>query len=264
MRIQQILDEGTTNPIVARLSVQTQNLLPFYNLSEDQRQKIFGIMFADVQPKLLTCSRISKDLETEVRGHQKRIDEVGVEIQAGGRAYKIPGIFDLQSRAETFLYQAKSVLRDLTKIFLVLFGKDFNNSVRFDLVVEWAETKFDNKDEITRMLKEDERLWIRPLVRMRNAVEHPGGKSGTLHVQNFSSEVMGSTVRVLEPVWYLNNDKKSPIVLDMAVFADNLLTLCEQTLILCLEKFKKDFPIVVVEIAESDRDPNCPVRTRSP
>ena len=39
----------------------------------------------------------------------------------------------------------------------------------------------------------------------------------------------------------------------MAVFADNLLTLCEQTLILCLEKFKKDFPIVVVEIAESDR-----------
>jgi hypothetical protein len=51
MRIQQILDEGTTNPIVARLSIQTQNLLPFYNLSEDQRQKIFGIMFADVQPK---------------------------------------------------------------------------------------------------------------------------------------------------------------------------------------------------------------------
>jgi hypothetical protein len=260
MRIQQILDEGTANPIVARLSVQTQNLLPFYNLSEDQRQKIFGIMFADVQPKLLTCSRISKELETEVRAHQKRIDEVGVEIQAGGRAYKIPGIFDLQSRAETFLYQAKSVLRDLTKIFLVLFGEDFNNSARFDLVVDWAETKFGNKDELTRMLKEDESLWIRPLVRMRNAVEHPGEKSGTLHVENFSSEVTGSTVMVLEPVWYLNNDKKSPIVRDMAVFADNLLTLCEQTLILCLEKFKKDFPIVVVEIAESGRDPNCPVR----
>jgi hypothetical protein len=260
MRIQQILDEGTTNPIVARLSIQTQNLLPFYNLSEDQRQKIFGIMFADVQPKLLTCSRIFKDLKTEVRGHQKRIDEVGLEIQAGGRAYKIPGIYDLQSRAETFLYQAKSVLRDLTKIFLVLFGKDFNNSARFDLVVEWGETKFGSKDELARMLKEDESLWIRQLVRMRNAVEHPGGKSGTLHVENFSSEVTGSTARILEPVWYLNNDKKSPIVLDMAVFADNLLTLCEQTLILCLEKFKKDFPIVVVEIAESDRDPHCPVR----
>lgn len=260
MQIQKILDEGTANPIVARLSIQTKDLLPFYNLSEDQRQKIFGIMFADVQPKLLTCSRIFKDLETEVRAHQKRIDEVGVEIQAGGRAYKIPAIFDLQSRVETFLYQAKSVLRDLTKIFLILFGKDFNHSARFDLVVDWAEAQFGQKDELTKMLREDESLWIRPLVRMRNAVEHPGGKSGILHIENFSSEVIGSTVLVVEPLWYLDKGDKSPIVRDMAVFADNLLTLCEQTLILCLEKFKKDFPIVVAEVPESERDANCPVR----
>jgi hypothetical protein len=95
---------------------------------------------------------------------------------------------------------------------------------------------------------------------MRNAVEHPGGRSGTLHVENFTAEVVGSTVMVLEPVWYLDNDEKSPIIRDMPVSTDNLLTLCEQTLILCLEKFKKTFPIVVVEVAEADRDPNCPVR----
>jgi hypothetical protein len=65
---------------------------------------------------------------------------------------------------------------------------------------------------------------------------------------------------VLEPVWYLDNDKKSAVVRDTQVFTDNLLTLCEQTLILCLEKFRKDFPIIVVEIAERDRNPSCPVR----
>lgn len=260
MQIQQILDQGTANPIVARLFIQTQDLLPYYNLGEDQRHKIFDLMFADIQPKLLACSRISEELAKEVTHHQKRIDEVGVELQAGGRAYTIPAIFDLQSRAETFLYQAKSVLRDLTKLFLILFAKDFNNTARFDLVVNWAEAQCGEQDELTKMLKTDESLWIRRLVRMRNAVEHPGQRSGTLHVDNFTSEVVGSTVVVLEPVWYLDKDEKSPIVRDMGVFTDNLLTLCEQTLILCLEKFKKNFPIVVVEVAEAERGPDCPVR----
>ncbi len=260
MKIQQILDQGTTNPIVARLSIQTQSLLPFYNLNEDQRQRIFGVMFSDIQPKLLACSRIYEELAKEVTEQQKRIDEVGVEFQAGGRAYEIPAVFDLRSRAETFLYQAKSVLRDLTKIFLILFGKDFNNTARFDLVAKWAEAQFGEHDELTKMLKTDESLWIRPLVRLRNAVEHPGGGSGTLHVDNFTSEVVGSTVVVVEPVWYLDQDEKSPIVRDMGVFTDNLLTLCEQTLILCLEKFKKNFPIVIAEVAQADRDPHCPVR----
>jgi len=217
-------------------------------------------MFSDIQPKLLACSRISEELASEVRGHQKRIDEMGVETQTAGRAYKIPAIFDLRSRAEIFLYQAKSVLRDLTKLFLILFGKDFNNAARFNLVVPWAEAEFGEQDDLTKVLKADESLWIRPLVRMRNAVKHPGERSGTLHVENFTAEVVASTIMVLEPVWYLNNDEKSPIVRDMGVFTDNLLTLCEQTLILCLEKFKKNFPIVIAEVAEADRDPNCPVR----
>jgi hypothetical protein len=260
MQIQQILDQGTANPVIARLSIQTKDLLPFYDLPEDQRQEIFGLMFSDIQPKLLSCSRISEELAKEITDYQKRIAEVGVELQAGGNAYKIPAIFDLRLRAETFLYQGKSVLRDLTKVFLILFGKDFNNTPRFDLVVEWTEAEFGEQNELTKMLKTDESVWIRPLVKMRNAVEHPGGGSGTLHVQNFTAEVMGSTIVVLEPVWYLNNDEKSPVVRDMRVFTDNLLTFCEQTLILCLEKFKKDFPIVVVEVAEDDRDPSCPVR----
>ena len=262
VQIQQILDQGTANPIVARLSIQTQDLLPFYDLSEEQRQKIVGLMFSDIQPKLLACSRISEQFASEVRGHQKRIDEIGVEVQAASRAYKIPAIFDVRSRAEIFLYQAKSVLRDLTKLFLILFGKDFNNTARFDLVAEWAEAEFGEQDELTKMLKTDEGLWIRSLVKMRNAVEHPAGRSGTLHVQNFTAEVVGSSIVVLEPVWYLDNNEKSPVVRDMGVFTDNLLTLCEQTLILCLEKFKKGFPIVVVEVAEGDRDPSCPVRYR--
>ena len=39
----------------------------------------------------------------------------------GGGAFRLPSIPDLQPHAETFLYRAKSVLRNLVKLFAILF-----------------------------------------------------------------------------------------------------------------------------------------------
>ena len=100
------------------------------------------------------------------------------------------------------------------------------------------------------------------IIKMRNAVEHPGGRSGFLHVENFNSIEKGEVVLVIEPVWYLNNDEKIPIVHEMALMVNNLLTFCEETLILCLEKFNKGFPITIMEIPEKERDEKCLIRFR--
>ncbi len=262
MQIQQLTDYGTGDPIVARLSVQTQDLLQFYRLTDTQKQRIFGLMFSDIQPKLMTCSRIMNQLKKEVEENQKVVEERGVAIQGGGRAYTCPSIFDLRPRAETFLYHAKAVLRDLTQIFMILFSKNFHKSARYDQVVTWCAAELGAENELTRMLREDESTWIRKLVNMRNAVEHPGGHSGVLNVENFTCTVENKRVIVAEPVWYLNNEPKTAIAPEMQVFVENLLTLCEETLILCLERFKKGFPILVVEIPEQDRRLECPVRFR--
>jgi hypothetical protein len=259
-RIQQLSDYGTANPIVARLSLQTQELLPFYNLSDKQKEEIFGLFFSSLQQKLMTCFRIMEQLTKEVRERQKRIDEVGLELQDQGRAYTLPSILDLQHRAETFLYNGKSVLRDLTDIFFILLSKDFRKEARFDKVLKWAKKEFGAEDALTKMLEEDANTWIKRIVKMRNAVEHPGGHSGTLHIENFSSIEEAGKVLVSEPLWYLNTDEKVPIVNEMNTFVTNLLTFCEETLVLCLEKFKKGLPIVIVEIPEKERDVTCPKR----
>jgi hypothetical protein len=259
-RIQKLSDYGTANPIVARLSLQTQDLLPFYNLSDKQKEEIFGLFFSSLQPKLMTCFRLMEQLTKEVRERQKRIDEVGLEFQDHGRAYTLPSILDLQQHAETFLYNAKSVLRDLTCIFFILFSKDFKKEARFDKVLRWANKEFGPEDSLTRMLEDDANTWIKRIVKMRNAVEHPGGHSGTLHIENFSSVEKANTVLVIEPFWYLNTDEKVPIVSEMNTFVTNLLTFCEETLVHCLEKFKKNLPISIMEIAEQERDATCPKR----
>lgn len=261
-RVQQFSDYGTGNPIVARLSLQTKELLQFYNLSDKQKEAIFGLMFFSIQTKLMTCFRIMEQLTKEVRDQQKRIDEVGLEFQANGRVYTLPSILNLQLHAETFLYNAKSVLRDLTDIFSILFSKDFKKEARFDKVLKWSEKRFGTQDPLTKMLKDDESTWIKKIVMMRNAVEHPGGHSGILHVENFNSIEKDGQILVIEPVWYLNNDEKVSIVHDMEAMVTNLLTFCEETLILCLEKFKKELPFIIVEIPEKERDEKCPVRFR--
>ena len=121
MQYQQISDYGTANPIVARLSIQTQQLLQFYDLTDKQKGEIFSLMFSDIQPKLLACFTVADRLQKEVAEHQQKIKEGKIEVQ--GSAYKIPSVFNLRTDAENFLYQAKSVLRDLTRLFLSYFRK---------------------------------------------------------------------------------------------------------------------------------------------
>ena len=76
-RIQKISDYGTASPIVARLTLQTKELVQFYSLSDKQKEEIFGLMFSRILPKLMTCSRIMEQLTKEVREQQKIIDEGG-------------------------------------------------------------------------------------------------------------------------------------------------------------------------------------------
>src|SRR5713226_8780791 len=75
MQIQELTDYGTADPIVTRLSIQTQDLLHFYSLTDTQKQRIFGVMFSDIQPKLVTCSRIKDQLKKEVKEHQKIVEQ---------------------------------------------------------------------------------------------------------------------------------------------------------------------------------------------
>jgi hypothetical protein len=201
-------------------------------------------------------------LTKEVKEHQKRIDEFGLEFQNQGRVYTLPSILDLQHHAETFLYNAKSALRDLTDIFSILFSKSFKKEARFDKVFAWAEKTFGPEDPLTIMLGGDANTWIKRIVTMRNAVEHPGGHSGILRIENFTSIEEGTKILVLEPMWYLNTEEKVPIVHAMDVLVSNLLTFCEETLIFCLEKFKTQVITVIAEIPEKERDPTCPIRFR--
>src|SRR5712691_6893725 len=59
------LEHGTTNPIVARLTLQPLEILKQCNVTQDNRDKIGGIYFDSLAQTLLRCWEIEERLRAE-------------------------------------------------------------------------------------------------------------------------------------------------------------------------------------------------------
>jgi len=261
--IKKVSDHGTSNPIVARLSIQTSELIKFYPISKKQREDIFGVFHQKVQPRLLQCYELKENLLSELTKIGDEFKKEGIQTQSSGRIATVPQVMRLSENCENYLYNAKSSLRDLACIFEPLFGKKFTEA-RYDKIYEWSKAQFGENDNLTVIIKQDHDLWIKKIVTMRNAVEHPGGYSGYLHIHNIeiASDPKSKEPNLVQPTWHLNNEPRVPILNDLETYIWNLLEFAEDLLVLSFEKFDKKFPIVVAQIPENERDPKCPVRLR--
>jgi hypothetical protein len=256
--MKQLSDIGTNNPIVARLSIQTNDLIKLFPLTEKQKEDIYGVLGMEVCQRLITCFKIYSNLRDELL----RINQIDKSKIFKSNVIHTPSVLDLNNMCENFLYQAKSTLRDLLGIFKIFYNKEFAEA-HYNKVYEWAKKKFGEEDTLANVLKDDHETWIKRIISMRNAVEHPRGYSGVLNINNIKLINTNEPPYFNAPTWHLNDEKESPILADMATFIDNTLGLCEDILVVLLEKLpKRDLPLVIVEIPEEERNADCPVRLK--
>jgi hypothetical protein len=253
--LKQLSDVGTTNPIVARLSIQTNDLIKLFPLTEKQKEDIYGLLGMDVSQRLITCFKIYSKLKDEL----VKVNQTNINDFFRPNVIQTPTVLDLNNMCENFLYQAKSTLRDLLGIFNIFYNKEFSEA-RYDFAYNWAKEKFGKNDDLYKILKQDNDTWIKKFIFMRNAVEHPKGKS-QLKINNIMLINKDKPPYFKAPTWQLNNEKESSIIPDMATFIENTLGLCEDILVILLEKLpKNNIPLVIVEIPEQERNADCPVR----
>lgn len=257
-------DHGTSNPIVARLSLQTNELVGFCtSIDKKVKEEILELFHNKIQPRVITCDEISQEITKEIMSIANSLDENGFNIQSQGRVIEVPHLTNLEPRIENYLYSYKSALRELSKLFNIFFQTEFNEA-RYDKILKWSIENFGEDNELSRLIKEDHGLWIQKVIAMRNAVEHPGGYSGTLHINNFTlvPENHQNYPSVTEPTWHLNDSPQVSIAQDLLVNTTNLLEFCEDMLVVCM--VNKGIPkmIRVAEIPEKDRDPTCPFRLK--
>lgn len=262
-QIKKVSDHGTASPIVARLSLQTHDLVQFCTIEKSLKDKVFELYHDRIQPRVLTCEELTQEITSEILNIVEELNTKGFDIQSHGRVIEIPHLTKLEPRVEQYLYSYKSALRELSGIFNIFFGTEFNEA-RFDKILKWAVEYFGEENELSRLLKEDQGLWIRKVISMRNAVEHPGGYSGHLHVNNFEliPENHPEYPKVIEPTWHLNDEPAVSIAKDLLVNTDNLLTFCEDMLVACM--VSKGIPkmLRIGEIPESERNSEAPIRLR--
>lgn len=261
-------EHGTSNPIVARLSVQSQQLMEPFSLPEEKKKKVWAILHDKVQQQLLSCYDIWTQVASRETEIVAKVEKNGIQTQAHGRVATIDQIENLNYLSGSFLYSAKSTLRDIKLMICEFYETDPDikkvEKKDFGYFERWAKKRFGETDEFTKLISEDFKVWIGEIYKKRNAVEHPGGYSGHLEIFNFTAAQEPGTKKWkgVFPRWRRNQDQPSSITKDMRVTIENLLNFSEDVLALCLRKAGSMLPLVFYEIPEESRDPECPIRLR--
>jgi hypothetical protein len=148
-------------------------------------------------------------------------------------ARSAPFVTNLEDKLETFLSGAKLFLHDTLNVINIFFGTKFNEANAFipirgkkdrkskSKLVSWGERTLGSEHPFVKMLSTEE-YWIGDIINSRNAVEHPGGHSGTLVIENFKITPIG----LIPPTWTRDGNAPRPstfIFRDLDVFQHNML-----------------------------------------
>jgi hypothetical protein len=261
------LDQGVNNPIVARLTLQNFEILQKCAIPKATAESIQALYLNELTPKLLRCSQIAEKIRTETEKLAASYKPPG----KGATSVTLPQVMQLEEECRNYLYEAKNFLRDLLKVFNLLFGTSFEEGSEWTMakkprpsVIAYAEANFQKQPDHIRYLHQLPRC-VETFVKMRNAVEHPGGHSGDLVIRNFRFEADGA---LSAPDWRRDKDGRTEygpvsIVDDMRVGVENLMILAEDILVMwAIDHAAFPGAMAVSVVPEGKRDPGCPIKYR--
>jgi hypothetical protein len=264
-QFKKVLEHGTANPIVARLSLQIFEILKHCDASKDVQDKVGELYVISLLKKLLRCQEIEERFKQEFAaavGKYKR-------PATANTAVEVPQIPRLEEECHNFLYETKNYIRDLLQVVNHLYGTTFAEASEFSRakkgsrsLVEFAEKTFGADDGETKFLKEAVPS-VEELIAMRNAVEHPEGLSGKLVIANFT---LGADRKLDEPTWHREKDGKpvgelASIRADMEILIRNLPTLGENVFVSwAANHLRVPDMMRVAYIPEDKRNLDCPIR----
>jgi hypothetical protein len=261
--IRKILNEGVSHPVVARLGVQVGEVLDWAGLEKAKRDAVSGLYIHTLTWRLLQCHKCRDEIIQLMNESVSNLKN-----QSNANIREVPHVIGLEALVGQFLYEAKNYIRDLLQLFEIIYGCGLKDASAFaDMknrgdgdFVSWTIEKFGNGNSLTEMARADQG-WIGEIIRSRNALEHPGGLSGTLAIENIRVNPTKSDTYI-SPTWHRTGKSESDILKDMDCNLDNLLTFGEDLLVEVVRRAESSKMVSFYQIPVEERNPVCPVRIR--
>jgi len=258
-QLQVLSNYGSSTPAVARTLPQGSDLLSFFNCTDAQKEECKAVLY-ELSRHLVRCVEVCDRVRNEVEGSAAKIAKDGISTQSSGRVVNLPSVPDLTSQAETFLQSAKLAIRETARLTEPFYKEKRDH--KYHNFASWADAQFGIDDLMSRTARGWE-PWVNEVVTMRNAVDHPNcGPRGKLIVKNFHLDSGSPTPTIVEPLWNLTGDPEAKILEEMQNIIEGVVRLGEDVLVALFHKFHPQFPLVIYEIPEAERDPAMPKRLR--
>jgi hypothetical protein len=168
-KITKILDHGTSNPIVNRMSLQFFDILGrnLIDLSEQRIEEVKKYLFECMKDLIKAEESKNAYMTVENQAIQRVMSKEGVQFQPHAFSYEDP-TENLKKHFEDFLIRCVICIRKVVKIAEVVFLKSFDGPK--DLKRHLSTLFPDSSSEI-KMIEEDS-VWIKELYDLRGKVEH--------------------------------------------------------------------------------------------
>jgi hypothetical protein len=255
-RLQKVSNFGTSTPAVARTAPQGQELLQFFNCTESQKEAAITVLL-ELQRHLVKCVEIRDQLMAEVSAGRAETESHGFK-QASNVAISLPGICELQSKSETFLQSAKLAIAETGNLIKPFYGVGFGH--KYHKFSAWSKTQFGESDDFAKVVESWE-PYVKWIVDMRNAVDHPSESAGgRLVTTNFDIAHGATGTEIVDPQWGLAGEPLRPVLTDFETIVEETIVLGEDVLTRLFYKLKGSTSIELREIPIHHRDPANPRR----
>lgn len=251
-------DIGSAHPVVARILLQSEDILKSTIFERDiDKESILSILH-DSKEQILICEKVYGDLSEDMFKIEKPIKENGVEMDERMRSINpFPKIVNLDEVCARYLFSAKRVIHNCARMVNIFYGTEIDLP-RFDKIKNWAARNLGEQSRLFQLSSTQEQEIVNVLD-LRNYLEHPSKSKKTI-IKNYT---LLPNMSINCPQWHVTGGDPE-FILDGMDRVNRFIFLFCENLFLCsaLENASKNYPFVIYQEADEKVDKKCPILFR--
>ncbi|MFI0435823.1 MAG: hypothetical protein ACH350_08910 [Parachlamydiaceae bacterium] len=249
-----ILDEGTSNPIVARIGSQLRELLQLCRMDQKKKDDL-NFIFHEMMKSILAADNHATPLIEELKSIEDDPAKHGLCLEKN--KFSIPSSLKLDN-IKVFLKYANENLKLLVQALAIFFEKGWTEA-KFEPILDYVEKEQSRLDEtwLLGTLLKSNLNWFADILELRNVDEHKFYKRQKKKalIENYTLSNINGHLTLVHPM-LCNGMNAHLFLLDAN---RRLFVLSEEIIVSTIALFLPK-PVSICEIPEKERREDYPKR----